>query len=178
MLASALLLLVPAHAQEAPVEPAARSVVAARRYLGRPYGWAGRGAELDCMGLVFRAWSDATGQSWRTLSVNPTTLVAKRQLGAPVPGLDGVANADIPWERLRSGDVIFFLGEQENVREPALLNLNGAPLWVWHMGLYAGGPARTFVVGDHYEGQVAELSLPAYLAAHGDVYVGIYVTRP
>lgn len=158
--------------------PAAPSVVAARAYLGRPYSWGARGQALDCMGLVFRAWSDATGQSWRSLSVNPTELVSRRQLGAPVEGLDGVKSEDIAWDRLRSGDVIFFLGDQVNPNEPALTRLDDAPHWVWHMGLYAGGPERQFVVGDHYAGHVVETSLPAYLAEHADVYRGVYVVRP
>lgn len=173
-----LLLLSPPAIAQSPVEATAPSVVAARRYLGRPYGWGGRGSELDCMGLVFRAWSDATGKAWRDLSVNPTALVSKRQLGPPVPGLDGVLTAAIPWEQLRSGDVIFFLGPTENVNEPALVTVDQTPLWVWHMGIYAGGPERTFVVGDHYAGQVAELSLPTYLAEHASVYVGLYAVRP
>ena len=171
-------LLTPILAHHAVAEPVAPSVVAARAYLGRPYGWAGRGQELDCMGLVFRAWSDATGKPWRSLSVKPTTIVTKRQLGAPVPGLDGVLTSAIPWELLRSGDVIFFLGTGENPNEPSLVTLADTPLWVWHMGLYAGGPERTFVVGDHYEGRVSELSLPEYLQAHSDAYVGIFVVRP
>lgn len=164
--------------QVAHAEPIAPSVVAARRYLGRLYAFGGRGAELDCMGLVFRAWSDATGRSWRALSVNPTELVAKRQMGEPVPGLDGVLTAQVPWETLRSGDVLFFLAPAPNPNEPSLVTLGGAPQWVWHMGLYAGGPERSFVVGDHFAGAVVETPLPSYLAEHAHTYVGIYVVRP
>lgn len=174
----AILALAWPHEVDLRLPPDAASVEAARRYQGRPYGWGGRGEELDCMGLVFRAWADATGGDWRKLSVNPTEIVAKRQLGPPVPGLDGVRSADIDWSLLRSGDVIFFLGPSVNRNEPSLVSLDEVPHWVWHMGLYAGGPERRFVVGDHFAGQVVELRLDVYLERHADVYKGIFVVRP
>jgi len=152
-------------------------VAAARAYLGRPYRFGGRGAELDCMGLVFLAWQDAGLGSWRRLSVMPTRLVAAAQLGTPVPGLSPAGSPTLPTELLAPGDVLFFLGRAENPAEPSLATLDGTPLWVWHMGLYAGGPDQSFVVGDHYAGRVVEPSLPAYLAAHRE-YVGVYAVRP
>ncbi|MFZ5479127.1 MAG: C40 family peptidase [Myxococcota bacterium] len=170
----------PAIAEEpAPVavaEPSPPIVLAARRYLGRPWRWGGRGETLDCLGLVFLAWSDVTGKPWRKLSVNPTTLVAEAQLGAPVPGLDGVRARRIDYELLRAGDVVYFLGPRRNPNEPSLVSIEGVPLWVWHVGLYSGG--GRFVVGDPFAGEVVETDLAAYLADHDDWYVGIYVTRP
>jgi cell wall-associated NlpC family hydrolase len=150
----------------------------ARAYVGRPYAFGGRGESLDCMGLVFRAWTDARGQTWRELSVNPTEIVSGRQLGAPVPRLDGVRTSDIDWSLLRPGDVLFFLGAQENVREPSLVTLGEEPMWVWHMGIYTDADRRRFIAGDHFAGEVAEMSLRDYLVAHADVYAGLYVTRP
>lgn len=150
-------------------------VEAARKYLGRPYSFGGRDANLDCMGLVFRAWQDAGRGAWDDLSVNPTEIVEKRQLGAPVPGLDGVPNASVSLSRFAAGDVIFFLGYARNPAEPSIATLDGVPAWVWHMGMYAGG--GNFVVGDHYAGKVVEIPLLTYLAKH-DNYVGVFVVRP
>lgn len=150
-------------------------VDAARKYLGRPYSFGGRDANLDCMGLVFLAWQDAGRGTWDDLSVNPTEIVEKRQLGAPVRGLDGVLNANVRLGNFSPGDVIFFLGYAENPAEPAIATLDGVPAWVWHMGLYAGG--GNFVVGDHYAGKVVEIPLLTYLAKHAN-YVGVFVVRP
>jgi len=153
-------------------------VTAARRYLGRPYQFGARGRELDCMGLVFLAWADANDADWRKLSVNPSEIVAKRQLGAPVPGLDGVPTPRIDWKLLRPGDVIFLLGPPPNPAEPSLVTIDGVPEWVWHMGLYSGGDDHRFVVGDHFHGEVVEVALPAYLHSYAAWYDAIFVTRP
>ncbi len=153
-------------------------VTAARAYRGRPYAWAGRGAELDCMGLVFLAWTDTTGQPWAQLSVNPTELVAARALGAPVPGLDGVLTEHIDWSLLRSGDVVFFIGRVPNPLEPAIVTLGGEPYWVRHMAVYEGDLLRRFIAGEHTVGAVAEVPMPAYLDTWRVWYQGIYVVRP
>lgn len=128
------------------------------------------------MGLVFLAWSEATGESWRRLSVNPTEIVAKRQLGETV--VAGIAAAAVDWSLLAPGDVIFLLAPTENPAEPAMTTVAGVPHWVWHMGLYSGGATRAFIVGDHFAGRVTEEPLPAYLRAHADTYDAILVTRP
>ncbi|MDP2308504.1 MAG: hypothetical protein Q8P18_20965 [Pseudomonadota bacterium] len=153
-------------------------VMAARQYMGRPYRFGGRGAQLDCMGLVFLAWADATGGNWRKLSVNPTRIVARRQLGPAVESLAGVPTERIDWDLLKPGDVIFLLGPTQNPAEPAIATVDGVPEWVWHMGLYSGGAERRFVVGDHFHGRVSELALPAYLTRYADWYDAIFVTRP
>lgn len=160
------------------VPPGAQALVdASRQYLGRRYHFGGRGAELDCMGLVFVAWSDAGRGPWSRLSVNPTELVSKGQLGDPVDGLSPVASDKLDPGLLVPGDVLFFLGAAENPAEPALATLDGEALWVWHMGMYSGGPNHDFIVGDHYAGQVVEEPLPAYLARHTG-YVAVYAVRP
>lgn len=153
-------------------------VTAARAYRGRKYKWAGRADTLDCMGLVFRAWTDVTGQRWEALSENPTELVAARSFGAPVPGLDGVLTEQIDWSLLRSGDVIFFLSRIPNPVEPSLVTLDGQPHWVRHMALYEGDLLRRFIAGEHTRGQVAELPLPGYLDVWRVMYQGIFVVRP
>lgn len=153
-------------------------VVAARRYLGRPYSWGGRGSELDCLGLIFRAWQDVTGTSWKKISVYPTKMVAREQLGKPAPRVSPAASGAIPDGALEAGDFLLFLNPQENPAEPALTRLSGTPLWVWHTGLYAGGPERTFVVGDHFAGKVVETSLPRYLREEGTLYTAVFAVRP
>ncbi|MBM4367980.1 MAG: C40 family peptidase [Deltaproteobacteria bacterium] len=176
-----ILLLACSVAESAAVEPPAplaghpELVEAARRYLGRPYRFGGRGEQLDCMGLVFLAWSSADRGPWRKLSVNPTTLVAKGQLGQPAPGLDGVLAGDIDLALLAPGDVLLLLGWTENPSEPALTTLGGLPAWTWHMGLYSGG--GRFIVGDHYAGKVVEEPLLAHLGRHLE-YAGLYAVRP
>ncbi|MES2644648.1 MAG: hypothetical protein V4850_34490 [Myxococcota bacterium] len=153
-------------------------ITAARKYRGRPYKWAGRAESLDCMGLVFLAWTDVTGQDWESLSVNPTELVAARSLGAPVPGLDGVLTEQIDWSLFRSGDVVFFLSRIPNPAEPALVTLDGEPHWVRHMALYEGDLLRRFIAGEHTKGKVSELPLPGYLDVWRVMYQGIFVVRP
>lgn len=130
------------------------------------------------MGLVFRAWTDVTGQPWRELSVNPTELVAARALGAPVPGLDGVLTERIDWSLLRSGDIVFFLSRVPNPVEPALATLDGEPHWVRHMAIYEGDLLRRFIAGEHTVGRVAELRMPDYLTTWAVWYQGIFVVRP
>ncbi len=164
----------PSPTPEPPPHPL---VEAARAYLGRPYSFGGRGEQLDCLGLIFRAWSDVTGERWRDLSVMPTVLVGEEQLGAPVPGLAGVRTADIDWALFRPGDFVLLLDPAENPAEPALVEVDGEPMWVWHTGLYSGGAERSFIVGDHYAGQVVETSLPAYLRDHADAYAGLFAVR-
>jgi hypothetical protein len=169
----------PPRAPPLPAEAEARppaSVTAARAFLGRPYRFGGRGKTLDCMGLVFRAVSDGGRGAWRDLSVMPTTLVAEAQLGPVV--IPGVPIAAVDWDTLRPGDVLYLLAPTENPAEPAIATVDGRPHWVWHMGLYSGGPERRFVVGDHYAGKVVESSLPAYLAVHADTYDALLTTRP
>ena len=171
-------LLLPSGAAADPVADRASLVTAARRYLGRPFRWGGRGSELDCLGLIFRTWQDVTGTSWKRVSVYPTEMVEKEHLGAPVSGLDGVLSTAIHWETLETGDFVLFLGASENPAEPALTTVDGTPMWVWHTGLYTGGPDRRFIVGDHFAGEVVETSLLRYLREEGAGYDGIFVVRP
>ena len=176
LLAAAFLLFLPPVARAGGADRASL-VTAARSYLDRPYAWGGRGAALDCLGLVFRAWQDVTGTSWKAISVYPTTMVRKEQVGAPVPGLDGVRTAKVPWDRLEPGDIILFLNGTENPAEPALATVDGTPMWVWHTAIFSGGPAHNFVVADHFAGAVVETALPRYLAEEGSGYDGIFIVR-
>ncbi len=177
-LAGSVVLLLPWEAAADPTPTRAALVTAARKYLGRPFRWGGRSSKLDCLGLCFLSWQDVTGTSWRKISVYPTKMVAKNQLGVPVPGLDGVRSSKIPWEQLQPGDFLLFLGAAENPAEPALTTVDGTPMWVWHTGLYSGGEDHRFIVGDHFAGKVVETSLSRYLREEGAGYDGLFVVRP
>ncbi|MFN7133451.1 MAG: hypothetical protein ACK4N5_15330 [Myxococcales bacterium] len=76
---------------------------------------------------------------------------------------------------LQPGDVLYFVGAAENAAEPAVAELEGRRVWVWHTGLYAG--EGRFIVADHFAGEVVALELLPYLRAHADVYAGLFVTR-
>ena len=154
----------------------------ARELLGVPYHFGGRlgaapvGREgIDCQGLLFYAAERTSGCGWRSFSVFPTESVRLGELGEPVPGLDPVATAGLRLADLRPGDVLLFVGADENPAEPAIAELGETPVWVWHTALYAGD--GSFLVGDHFAGEAVELPLLPYLKEHADTYQGLFVTR-
>ena len=103
----------------------------------------------------------------------PTASV-KGELGLPVAGASPVSAtglADVV-ATLEPGDVVWWLDTPRNPAEPALTTLDGAPVWVWHVGLYVG--AGSVIIGDHFEGKVVQEDLVAYTRAH---YAGVFVTR-
>ena len=125
-----------------------RFLEAARKYLGVPFAWNGRSKEkLDCMGLLFLAYSDVTGKPWRELSVLPSVLVKSGKLGNPVPGLDGVLRDSLKNIKLKKGDILYFLSS-EKVYETdiPLVRIDSIPYWVWHMGIYAGYDEKPMVL--------------------------------
>ena len=167
----ATLLSLPPHDEQ-------RLVQAARRHLGVPYQLGGRlrnGEGLDCQGVVFFALQRAFGCKWRTYSVYPTVSVKTGELGARVAGLDPIASASLPIDRLRPGDILMLVDFAENSAEPAIGSLDGRPVWVWHVGMYGG--AGKWIVGDHFAGEVVEVELARYLQEHRDTYAGVFVTR-
>lgn len=126
-----------------PPSPEAEAAIgAAREWLGTPYRWDGRGTEalpgLDCLGLMFRAYGDTTGTSWRKYPVDPSKLVASGLLGQPVEGLDGVLRKDLDPAALAPGDVVYFLMANRRIEDEPLWHHGGFPYWPWHTGLYAG----------------------------------------
>jgi cell wall-associated NlpC family hydrolase len=153
-------------------------VQAARRNLGVRYHLGGRmrrGEGIDCQGVVFFALQRAFGCSWRSYSVYPTETVVEQELGPRVPGLDPIASEALEIERLRPGDVLMLVDFSENPAEPAIGELRGKPVWVWHVGMYTG--AGKWIVGDHFAGAVVEVDLREYLREHADTYAGVFVTR-
>lgn len=152
-------------------------VTQARLFLGTPYVFGGRGGgAIDCMGTVFAAAERVQRCGWKSFAVKPTQLVKDRSLGEAVPGLAPVASDALDVSRLQAGDVLMLVAAVENTREPAIGALNGHDVWVWHMGLYAGG--GKWIVGDHFAGKVVETDLAAYLKEHADTYEGLFVLRP
>ncbi|MCL6500606.1 MAG: C40 family peptidase [Candidatus Pacearchaeota archaeon] len=114
---------------------------AAEEYLGVPYAWGGRSKkEIDCMGLIFLAYSKITGKSWKNLSVYPSKLVKSGKLGKPVKGLDGVVADSIvnSINKMEVGDIIYLLTPSRVIEDDSLVAIDSTGYWPWHMGLYAG----------------------------------------
>ena len=135
-----------------PATPGDRIVTAAEAYLGKPYVFGGRNGRrgcrgrcpegIDCQSLIFFAFERVTGTPWTRFSVMPSISVARKELGRPVPGLDGRLREEIDRSRFRRGDVLFFLLEGYNLdADPPLLVRDGKAYGTWHMGLVdrAGG---------------------------------------
>ncbi|MFO0594673.1 MAG: hypothetical protein U0228_05200 [Myxococcaceae bacterium] len=151
----------------------------ARAQLGVPYTFGGRrrrGDGIDCLGVVLAGAERATGCGWRSFPVDPTALVNAKVLGVPVEGLAPIKSSALDLTQLRPGDVIMLVAPDENPKEGPIGTLDGRPVWVWHMGLYAGD--GRWIVGDHFAGQVVEVPLAPYLAEHADTYTGVFITRP
>jgi cell wall-associated NlpC family hydrolase len=184
-----LLVLPFAFAMSAHALPEAQERVVvdeARKILGVPYELGGRMRAtksstsgdvegIDCQGLVFFALQPIARCGWKSFSVMPTASIAARELGAPVADLAPVSTQKLDVTQLRAGDVLHFVGVDENPAERPIAQLDGKDVWVWHMALASGD--GKFIVGDHFAGAVVELDLRAYLAEHSDVYQGIFVTR-
>ena len=156
-----------------------RFVSAAREVLGVPYQFGGRmrqpGEGIDCQGVLFYAAERVGRCGWKSFSVLPTVSVPSGELGAAVEGMAPVASSALDVSRLLPGDVLLLVGYDANPAEPAIGELHGRPVWVWHTGLYSG--AGRWIVGDHFAGRAVETDLAAYLAAHADTYSGLVVTR-
>lgn len=114
---------------------------AAKKYLGVPYAWGGRSKKkLDCMGLIFLAYSNVTGKDWKKLSVYPSRLVKSGKLGHPVEGLDGIIADNIQnlTNRMRVGDIVYLLTPFKIIEDDSLAAIDSTGYWPWHMGIYAG----------------------------------------
>ena len=164
-----------------PARQAAPPLVrAARMYLNYEYRLGGRLTKtnpgLDCMGLVFIAWDKATGAGWHGLSVSGKKIIAEGQLGTTVPGLNGILTSKVDLSVLKPGDVVFLFGPAENPREKPLVEIQGVPYWIWHMGIYSGN--GFWINADNYAGQVIEVDLLEYLRQHADFLSGIWAVRP
>ncbi|NMO18937.1 hypothetical protein HPC49_18450 [Pyxidicoccus fallax] len=168
-----------AQSRERREDATGRFVTAAREVLGVPYTFGGRmrapGEGIDCQGVLFYAAERVGRCGWKSFSVLPTVSVPSGELGKAVEGMAPVASSALDVSKLRPGDVLLLVGFDSNPAEPAIGELAGRPVWVWHTGLYSGG--GKWIVGDHFAGRVVEVDLAAYLVAHADTYAGLVVTR-
>jgi len=113
----------------------------ARKYLGVNYEWGGRltatNPKIDCLGLLFLAYSETFDFNWEELSVYPNKLVKSGKLGDPIKGLDGILCENVDITKLKGGDIIYLLSTNEINDEP-LTNIEGINYWPWHTGIYSG----------------------------------------
>lgn len=117
-----------------------RTVEEARKYLGVPFAWEGRGRQgLDCLGLVFRAHAGATGKNWKKFPVSAWAMLAEKTFGAPAAGLNGVEIDSINYALLKPGDIVHFLA-RDKVRPDwrPLATVRSVPLYAHHIGICAG----------------------------------------
>jgi cell wall-associated NlpC family hydrolase len=126
----------------ASASPGTLAVEHARTWLGTEFRWNGRGTErlpgLDCLGLVFRAWGEVTGTSWREYAVDPSELVASRKLGTVVPELEGVDRESLDVSLLQPGDIVYLLLAEQPIPDTPLWVTLESRYWPWHVGMYAG----------------------------------------
>lgn len=116
-------------------------VNSAKEYIGVPYKFDGRNRDgLDCMGVIFLAYSKVTGKRWQNLSVYPSKLVKSGELGKPIEWFDvKVIEEDTSYtEKLKVGDIIYFLSPFFEIKDEPLAIINGVKYWPWHMGIYCG----------------------------------------
>ena len=94
---------------------------------------------IDCQSLIFFAYEKVQKTPWTRYSVMPSACVKKNQLGRPVPGLDGVLRSDLDSQKLKKGDVLFFLWKNYNLETDRPLWSKGEDRYgVWHTGLIHG----------------------------------------
>lgn len=172
----AIVVIFPSASQTLPNDVTSRLIAAARSQIGTRYEIGGRLRNeegLDCQGLLFYAAERISDCGWKSFSTRPTESVAHGELGDPVDGMDPVAVEDLDVSRLRPGDILLLVDPDQNPKEPAIGELQGKPVWVWHTGLYTGN--GNWIVGDHIHGRVVEVPLVKYLEAA--TYTGVFVTR-
>ena len=141
-----------AYAQEQTVQD--KIIAEAEKYLGQPYVFGGRDgrpgclrdgkrvrcqAGIDCQSLIIFAYEKVLNTKWTRYSVMPSVCVRRNQLGRRVRGLDGVLRADLDQNKLKKGDVLFFLIKDYNLDADRPLWVKGQDKYgVWHTGLIHG----------------------------------------
>src|SRR3989344_921487 len=151
----------------------------ARKYLGKEYRWGGRLTKdnpgIDCLGLIFLAYSETYEKKWTEISGYPSEIIEKRQLGNPVNGLDGILTKEINFSKLEEGDVIHLLTTRTPVDKKDLPSkiLDGIEYRTWHIGIYSDKKNNLFLQAEPGN-KVVESNFKDYLQKTSD---GIFVTR-
>ena len=148
----------------------------ARKYLGEEYQWGGRLTKdnpgIDCLGLIFLAYSKTYNKKWTEISVNPSEIVKKEQLGKPVKGLDGILEKNVDFTRLEEGDIIYLLSAIK-IEDKPLSEINGIKYWPWHTGIYSDKKNNLFLHANPAN-KVTESNFKDYLQ---ETTEAIFVTR-
>lgn len=151
----------------------------AKKYLGTEYNWGGRLTEnnpgLDCLGLIFLPYAKTFGTKWTEISVNPSEIVEKKQLGKPVEGLEGVLTKDVDISKLEEGDIIYLLN-QTKIKDKPLAEINGKKYWPWHTGIYSNKKENLFLHANpgaypRYETKVVEYDFKEVLEDNDAIFV-------
>ena len=154
----------------------------ATKYLGTPYGWGGRDTKnnpnIDCLGLVFLAYANATNKDWKKFPVSAWELIEQETLGKPVKGLDGVLSKDIDYNLFKEGDVIHLLSDDKlRTHWKPVTTLNDTNYYAHHTGIYLGD--RQFIHANPYsplDHEVITSDLKTFV--HEGGFNAISVTRP
>lgn len=148
----------------------------AREYLGKEWIWWGRLTKknpgIDCLGLIFLSYAKTFNKKWTEISVYPSEIVKKEQIGKPVEGLEGVLTKDIDFSKLKEGDIIYLLSLNK-IDDVPLAKINGVNYWPWHTGIYSNKKENLFL---HAKPQykVVEQNFKDYIQQTSE---GIFVTR-
>jgi len=149
----------------------------AKKYLGTKYQWDGRNTKknpnLDCLGLIFLAYSKTYNKKWTEISVNPSEIVKKEQLGKPVKGLEGVLKDSINFSKLEEGDIIYLLSTSE-IKDKPLAKINGIDYWPWHTGIYSDKKNNLLLHAEPGK-KVVETDFKEYL--NKTITDGIFITE-
>ena len=121
----------------------------ARKYFGAEYIWGGRLTKmnpgLDCLGLIFLPYAETFNKKWTEISVNPSEIIEKKQLGKQIKGLDGILTENIDFSKLEEGDIIYLLAEERKINDKPLAEINGKKYWPWHTGIYSNKEKNLFL---------------------------------
>ncbi len=149
----------------------------AKKYLGKEWVWGGRLTKqnpgLDCLGLIFLPYAKTFNKKWTEISVNPSEIVKKEQLGKPVEKLEGILNKDIDFSKLKEGDIIYLLLKERKIDDEPLVEIDGKRYWPWHTGIYSN-KEKGLLLHAKPSNKVIEENFKEYLQETSD---GIFVTR-
>lgn len=151
----------------------------AKSHIGTPYREGGRKTErlpgIDCMGLVFKSYSETFNENWKNYSVNPKELIENETLGEPVKGLDGTLSKNIDKSKFEEGDIIYFLRKSYYESPNTIMETDSGNYKVGHMGIYSDKEDNMVLNAFAPGTKVKEHSLE--MLTNG-LFSGVYVSRP